>query len=99
MSSDPNQIHDQAVNQFIGLANQLKDNGGDIRIISAAINTAAGIYSTYVEAGNQGFLQPSGVDKVCAAYRKQLEFIQQRKQAELKAAGHNVDQPAPKNQT
>ncbi len=99
MSSDSNQSHDQAVNQLIELANQLKDNGTDIRIIAAAMNTAAGIYTTYVEAGNQGFLQPGGVDRVCAAYRKQLEFIQQRKKAELQAAGHDVAQPAPKSQT
>ncbi len=88
--------HDQAVNQLIGLANQLKDNGGDIRIISAAMLTAAGIYATYAEAGPQGFLQDDGVNKLSDRFRQQLDFIQQRKKAELKAAGHNVEQNSPR---
>ncbi len=97
MSTDLNKQHDLAVNQIISAANQLKDNGTDIRLISAAMTTAAGIYATYAEAGNQGFLQADGINKICDRFRQQLEFIQERKKAELKAAGHNVEQSAPRS--
>lgn len=96
MNQDQSQLLDQAVNRFIDLANELKDAGHDIRMVSVAMTTASSIYATYAEAGNQGFLQPDGVDKLCDLYRKQLEYIQERKKAELKAAGHDVDQPSPK---
>lgn len=97
MSTDQHQQIDQAINRFIALANELKDDGADIRLLSAAMTTASCIYSTYVEAGNQGFLQPAGVDKLCDAYRKQLEHIQRRKQEELKAAGHDISQDSPRS--
>lgn len=95
MSTTPNQKHDDAVNRFIELANELKDSDASTPIVSAGLTTAACIYATYVTAGNDGFLQPAGVDKLCDAYRKQLEFIQQRKREELKAQGHDISAQAP----
>lgn len=97
MSTDPNQIHDKLVQQLIDNANQQKDAGVDTRIISTAMITAASIYVTYVEAGNQGFLEPDGVTKLCDRFRQQLEFVQKLKKEQLQAAGHNVEQPSPKN--
>ncbi len=95
MSSTANQQHDEAVNKIIELANELRNAGTDPQIMSAALTTAGCIYATFIAAGNQGFLQPAGVDKLCDAYRRQLEFIQQRKKEELKAQGHDITQPAP----
>ncbi len=65
--------------KFIELANELKENGLGPPMISAALMSASGIYATYVAAGNEGGLNPSGVEKVVENYRRQLEYIQQRK--------------------
>jgi len=57
-------------------------------MVSAALMAASGIYVTYVTAGNDGGLQPSGVDKVVMMYRRNLEHIQERKKAENQAEGN-----------
>lgn len=75
--------HDQCTRKFIELANQLKEEGHSVQLVSAALMAASGIYATYSVAGNAGALEPSGVDKVAALYRKNLEHIQARKKAEL----------------
>lgn len=77
--------HSECTNRIINLANTLKDEGHDIQMISAALMAASGIYATYITAGNTGGLQPSGVDKVVMMYRRNLEFIQERKKAEKEA--------------
>ncbi len=87
--------HNQAVNRLIESANELKDKGFDPRVVSAALLSAAGIYTTYVEAGNEGFLQPDGVNKLTEIFRQQLAHIQKLKKEELRKAGHDVDSPAP----
>jgi hypothetical protein len=48
---------------------------------------ASGIYATYMAAGNAGALEPTGVDKVVAAYRQTLEHIQNRKKEEIQSGG------------
>ena len=45
--------------------------------------TASGVYATYVAAGNQGTLEPSGVDKVVDVYRRTLEHHQRTKRAQI----------------
>lgn len=87
--------HNQAVNRLIEAANELKDKGFDPRVLSAALLSAAGIYTTYVEAGNDGFLQPGGVEKLTEIFRQQLMHIQNLKREELRKAGHDVDSPSP----
>ena len=77
--------HDKATHRFIELANKMKDEELDIKLISAALMAASGIYATYVAAGNNGALEPSGVDKVVNIYRDNLEHIQKRKREELEA--------------
>ena len=74
--------HNECTHQFIDLANELKDKGHDLQIVSAALMAASGIYATFVAAGNEGGLQPSGVDKVVMMYRRNLEHIQGRKKTE-----------------
>ena len=69
----------QCTTRFINLANKLKDDGQDTKLISAAMMAASGVYATYTVAGNSGALAPSGVDKVVDAYRRNLMHIQERK--------------------
>ena len=73
--------HDECTNKIIGLANELKDEGHDPQMVSAALMAASGLYATFITAGNTGGLQPSGVDKVVMMYRRNLEHIQERKKA------------------
>jgi len=78
--------HDHCTHKFIELANELKDQGHDPQLVSAALMAASGIYATYVTAGNTGGLEPSGVEKVVMTYRRSLEHIQQRKKEESEKA-------------
>ena len=75
--------HQLATNKFIDLANELKQSGIDPTLVSGAMMTASCIYATYVATGNKGALQPSGVDKVVALYRRTLEHHQNVKKAHL----------------
>ena len=71
--------HNQCTHRFIDLANEMKSEGMDIQLVSAALMTASGIYATYTGAGNEGALHESGINKVVDMYRQNLEFIQKRK--------------------
>jgi hypothetical protein len=95
-NSKPTDQHNQAVNRLIETANDMKDKGFDPRVVSAALISAAGIYATYVEAGNEGYLQPTGVDRLTEIFRQQVSYIQDVKKEELRQAGHDVDKPSPK---
>ena len=75
--------HDMATHRFVDLANEMQSEGLDINLVSAALMASSGIYATYVAAGNNGALEPSGVDKVVTVYRNNLEHIQKRKREEL----------------
>jgi Protein of unknown function (DUF3144) len=81
--------HSYCTNRFIELANQLKDEKIDPVLVSGALMTASGVYATYVAAGNQGALEPSGVDKVVAVYRRTLEHHQKVKKAQLAEVGNS----------
>jgi hypothetical protein len=78
--------HNHCTTKIIDLANQLKDEGNDPKLVSAALMAASGIYATYVTAGNTGGLESSGIDKVVMLYRRNLEHIQQRKKDESEKA-------------
>lgn len=80
--------HNRATTAFIDLANKLaREEDQDVKIVSAALMAASGIYATFITAGNEGYLAPSGVDKVAEMYKNNLGYIQERKQQELKAQG------------
>jgi len=82
------EAHNRATTAFIDLANKLaKEEGQDVKIVSAALMAASGIYATFIAAGNNGFLAPSGVDKIAQMYKNNLGYVQKRKQEELKAKG------------
>lgn len=80
--------HNQATNEFIELANQMvNERGFDRNLVSAALMAASGVYSTFIAAGNQGFLAENGVQKVVNMYKNNLEYIQKRKKEDLEAQG------------
>lgn len=81
---DDQEKHRYCTNKFIELANQLKDEKIDPALVNGALMTASGVYATFVAAGNTGALEPSGVDKVVAVYRRTLEHHQKVKKAQLK---------------
>ena len=82
MSGFDDKNHALSTKKFVDLANELKDQGITPEIVSAALVTASCVYSTYVVAGNEGGLTSSGVDKMTAAYKRQLENIQKLKKEE-----------------
>lgn len=87
MSESDSQKHSQCMERFIELANTMKNDGVPTRVVSAALMTASGVYATYSVAGNEGGLNASGVDKVAAAYKQNLENIQRAKREQAEAAG------------
>jgi hypothetical protein len=85
MTNIDKKIHTQCVNRFIDLANAMKDEGIEVQVVSHALMSASGIYTTYALGGNEGGLTASGVDKVSAVFKQELERIQEsRKQSSVK---------------
>jgi hypothetical protein len=82
---DDRELHNDCTRRIIELANAMKEEEIDIRVINAALMSASGIYSTYMVAGNAGALEPTGVDKVVTVYRQTLEHIQNRKKEEIQS--------------
>ncbi|WP_241505829.1 DUF3144 domain-containing protein [Parahaliea mediterranea] len=75
--------HQKCMQRFIDLANTMKNEGVQTRLISAALMTASGVYTTYAFAGNSGGLNATGIDKVVEAYRQNLKNIQDAKREEV----------------
>jgi predicted ATPase len=82
VSEEQTRQHDDCMQRFIDLANELKDEGVAVNVVSWALMTASGIYATYSVVGNSGGLNPSGVDKVADAYRQNLLRVQELKKAQ-----------------
>lgn len=80
-----------AINAFIQLANQMKDDGASIQFVSTALMRACAVYSTYVVAGNDGALRESGIDKLKLLFASELDTIQR---AKLVDAGLDPDNPS-----
>ena len=76
--------HKFCTNKFIELANELREKEIDINLVNGALMTASGIYATYVEAGNDGALEESGVKKVTDLYLRNLKNHQKGRKAKLK---------------
>ena len=91
--------HMYGTNKFIELANEMKEEGVDIALVSGALMTASGIYATYVAAGNDGALEPSGVDKVVRVYRRTLEHHQVVKKDQLQKQADAGEQTEPGDHT
>lgn len=83
--------HMACMNRFIDLANTMKDEGVDIKIVSSALMAASAVYATFIFRGNEGGLTDSGVDKVTDAYRKHLNRVQEMRKAEDDARRSSSD--------
>ena len=81
----------EVTNRFITLANELKDSGIPIHVISWSMLTAGAVYSTLSVAGNTGGLNPSGVDKVVDSFRDCMNQVQDARKAELSEAGAELE--------
>ena len=77
------QIHLECLNRFIDLANTIKDEGVDIKMVSYGLMSASGYYTTYALGGNDGGLTDSGVEKITATYKSELERIQKLKKEQV----------------
>ena len=76
----------EAIQQFIDLANSMKDEGASIQAVSTALMRACAVYSTYVVTGNDGALKPSGIEKMQQLFGEELTAIQEFKIAGAEAA-------------
>lgn len=76
------QTQQEAINAFINLANEMKNNGASIQFVSTALMRACAVYATYVVAGNDGALKESGVEKLSEVFAQELNVIQEAKIAE-----------------
>jgi len=80
MKKDNMQEYNELATRFIALANEMKDEDKTTQMVNAALMSASGIYATYTAAGNEGGLTPTGVDKVVAVYKLNLENVQKLKE-------------------
>lgn len=76
------QTQQEAINAFINLANEMKNNGASIQFVSTALMRACAVYATYVVAGNDGALKESGIEKLSEVFAQELNAIQEAKIAE-----------------
>ena len=95
MAEEQTTQHDDCMERFIALANEMKDEGIPINVVSWSLMTACGIYATYTVAGNDGGLNPSGVDKMADAFRQNLVNIQDLRKRQ--AAARQAEDEAAKN--
>ena len=65
--------------RFVDLANAMKNEGHAPDLVNGGLMFASCIYATYNAAGNEGYLQDTGVDKVAAVYRRNLAALQAMK--------------------
>ena len=69
----------EAIQQFIDLANDMKNAGLSKELVSTALMRACAVYSTYVVTGNDGALRASGIEKIQQLFGEELETIQKAK--------------------
>ena len=77
----------QLVERFIALANQIKDEGKPVEMVNTALQLASGTYSTYLTAGNEGYLRESGINKLTEVFKFNLTQIQNIKKAQYNPEG------------
>ncbi|MEP4485453.1 MAG: DUF3144 domain-containing protein [Halioglobus sp.] len=82
--SEQDQLH-EGINRFIGVANEMKDSGVPIHVVSTAMMRAFCVYATYSVAGNTGGLTESGVEKMAEVFKEELAGVQAARKAEVDA--------------
>lgn len=80
--SEQDQVHD-CMNEFINLANEMKDRGMPVHVVNSGLMRAFGVYATYSVAGNTGGLTDSGVEKIAELFKVELARVQKVRKAEL----------------
>ena len=87
------QMHTDAINRFIGLANEMANNEEiPQKVISSALMTACAFYSTFVVTGNDGALNESGIEKMTKLFGERLAVVQRSKEAQAKLAQQGMDE-------
>ena len=76
MTKSDNEVHQECVDRFVDLANTLKNEGIDMKIVSHGLMSASCVYTTYTLGGNEGGLNESDVEKVADVYKRELGRIQ-----------------------
>lgn len=71
----------EAIQQFIDVANEMKNDGVSKEAVSTALMRACALYSTYVVTGNDGALKNSGVEKLQQLFGEELQSVQAAKMA------------------
>jgi hypothetical protein len=79
MTKSDSEIHEECVDRFVDLANTLKEEGIDIKVVSHGLMSASCVYTTFTLSGNEGGLNQSGVEKVADVYKRELGRIQRIK--------------------
>lgn len=77
MDKSDEELHYDSMLRFVKLANELTKEGIPNRVAAAGLMSASCVYATYIEVGNNGTLNESGIERIAAAYKKQLELTQQ----------------------
>lgn len=77
----------QLMEKFIDLANEIKDEGKPVEMVNTALQLASGTYSTYLSAGNEGYLKESGINKLTEVFKHNLTHIQHLKKAQYNPEG------------
>mgnify|MGYP001825858855 FL=1 len=77
----------QLVDRFIALANEIKDEGKSVEMVNTALQLASGTYSTYLTAGNEGYLRETGIKKLTEVFKYNLTQIQKMKKAQHNPEG------------
>jgi hypothetical protein len=85
MATDKGAQHEACMQRFIALANEMKDEGTGVDVVSWALMSAAGVYASYSVAGNDGGLTESGMAKVTDAFRSNLEQLEALKKRQIEA--------------
>jgi hypothetical protein len=79
MTKTDTELHSECVQRFIDLANAMKNEGLDVNIVSGGLMSASALYASFLVGGNSGGLTASGINKVSAVYKHELERIQKIK--------------------
>ncbi|MDB4049556.1 DUF3144 domain-containing protein [Luminiphilus sp.] len=80
----------QCVNEFIALANAMKDKEISLQMVSSSLMTASALYATYTVAGNEGALKEAGIKKLTELFGLELESVQKAKIAQAEREGKDV---------
>lgn len=80
----------ECVNEFIALANAMKDRGASLELVSSSLMTASALYAIYTVAGNDGALKQTGLEKLTELFSLELENVQKAKIAQAEREGKDV---------